>query len=68
VFGEPLDPVRLACFVLIWTAIALFSWDMLRRRQRARSLNSRQSLTPSPCLVIARGEAPRQSRATRVGF
>ncbi len=35
VFGEPLDPVRLACFVLIWTAIALFSWDMLRRRQRA---------------------------------
>ncbi|QCI94641.1 EamA family transporter RarD [Novosphingobium sp. EMRT-2] len=35
VFDEPLDPVRLACFVLIWTAIALFSWDMLRRRQRA---------------------------------
>ena len=35
VFEEPLDPVRLACFVLIWTAIALFSWDMLRRRQRA---------------------------------
>ena len=35
VFGEPLDPVRLGCFMLIWTAIALFSWDMLRRRQRA---------------------------------
>ena len=31
VFGEPLDMVRLACFVLIWLAIGLFSWDMLRR-------------------------------------
>ncbi|NML92585.1 EamA family transporter RarD [Novosphingobium olei] len=40
VFGEPLDTVRLSCFVLIWTAIALFSADMLRRRRiesRSRS-------------------------------
>ena len=32
VFGEPLRPVQLASFVLIWMAIALFSWDLLRRR------------------------------------
>lgn len=32
VFDEPLRPAQLACFVLIWTAIALFSWDLLRRR------------------------------------
>ncbi|HUQ13316.1 MAG TPA: EamA family transporter RarD [Novosphingobium sp.] len=32
VFGEPLRPVQLACFVLIWSAIALFSWDLLARR------------------------------------
>lgn len=32
VFHEPLRPVQLASFVLIWTAIALFSWDLLRRR------------------------------------
>ena len=31
VFGETLDPARLACFTLIWAAIALYSWDMLRR-------------------------------------
>lgn len=40
VFGEPLDTVRLGCFLLIWTAIALFSADMLRRRRiesRSRS-------------------------------
>lgn len=33
VFGEPLDSVRLACFVLIWVAIGLFSADILRRRR-----------------------------------
>ena len=35
VFGEPLHPVQLACFVLIWCAIALFVWDLLGQR-RAR--------------------------------
>jgi chloramphenicol-sensitive protein RarD len=32
VFDEPLRPVQLASFVLIWGAIALFSWDLLNRR------------------------------------
>ncbi|MDF8332548.1 EamA family transporter RarD [Novosphingobium cyanobacteriorum] len=31
-FDEPLAPVKLVCFVLIWVAIALFTGDMLRRR------------------------------------
>lgn len=26
--GEPLDPLRLGCFVLIWIAVALFVWDL----------------------------------------
>ena len=30
-YGEPLDGPRTACFVLIWIALALFSWDMLHR-------------------------------------
>lgn len=34
-FGETLDPARLACFVLIWSAIALFSWDLLAKRRAA---------------------------------
>lgn len=37
VFDEAMDPVRLACFVLIWTAIALFSWDLLARRRATTS-------------------------------
>ena len=36
VFGEPLRTVQLACFVLIWCAIAVFVWDILAQR-RAKS-------------------------------
>ncbi|WP_423142929.1 EamA family transporter RarD [Parablastomonas sp. CN1-191] len=36
VFGEPLRPVQLVSFVLIWTAIALFVADLLRRRSAAK--------------------------------
>ncbi|MCU0305701.1 MAG: EamA family transporter RarD [Thermoanaerobaculales bacterium] len=31
VFGEPLDPVRLASFACIWVALAVFTADQLRR-------------------------------------
>lgn len=31
VFDKPLEPVQLACFVLIWTAIAVFMWDLWSR-------------------------------------
>ncbi|KPF92299.1 hypothetical protein IP81_09265 [Novosphingobium sp. AAP83] len=34
VFGEELDKTRMACFTLIWAAIALYSWDMLRRSRQ----------------------------------
>lgn len=30
-YGEPLDPARTWCFVLIWIALGLFTWDMLHR-------------------------------------
>ena len=30
-YHEPLDTTRLFCFTLIWSAIALFSWDAVRR-------------------------------------
>ncbi len=34
VFQEELKPVQLACFMLIWIALALFVWDMWSRRQK----------------------------------
>ena len=37
VFDEPLRAVQLACFVLIWSAIAVFVWEILAQR-RARLL------------------------------
>ncbi len=32
VFHEPLRPVQLVSFLMIWSAIALFCWDLWRRR------------------------------------
>lgn len=33
VFGEELRPAQLACYVLIWIAAGLFTWDLLRGRR-----------------------------------
>lgn len=38
VFDEPLKPAQLACFVLIWTSIALFSFDMWRKMRAGRMI------------------------------
>ncbi len=35
VFGEALSTVKLACFALIWGAVALFVWDLWARRSAA---------------------------------
>ena len=34
VFHEALRPVQLACFMLIWAAIAIFVWDLFARRRK----------------------------------
>ena len=36
VLGEQLDSQRLICFALIWVAVGLFSYDMVRKRSTAR--------------------------------
>ena len=33
VFGEPLKPAQLACFVAIWIAAAIFVYDLFRRKR-----------------------------------
>lgn len=33
VFGEPLRPVQLGCFVLIWISVAVYAWDILAKRR-----------------------------------
>ena len=42
--GEALNPVRLACFVLIWFAGALFAWDTW---QSGRSITQRGASSAS---------------------
>ena len=39
VFQEPLSSAQLTCFLLIWTSLALFSWDMLWG-QSAKNMNT----------------------------
>ena len=34
VFHEPLSMVKLLAFALIWTALAIYSWGMLRASRR----------------------------------
>lgn len=38
VFDEPLKPVQLACFLLIWVSIAVFSFDMWRKMRADRMM------------------------------
>ncbi|WP_077147033.1 EamA family transporter RarD [Sphingopyxis sp. KK2] len=38
VFGEPLKPAQLVCFLLIWTSIAVFSFDMWRKMRAERMI------------------------------
>ncbi|RXZ66007.1 EamA family transporter RarD [Pelagerythrobacter rhizovicinus] len=40
VFDQPLRSIQLACFVLIWIAIAIFVWDILARRQADKVLQA----------------------------
>jgi chloramphenicol-sensitive protein RarD len=51
VFAEPMPPVRLAGFGIVWLALAIFTWDGLRRHRRGR-LEAAGSAPPS------RGTAP----------
>ena len=34
IFGEPFDNVRLVAFILIWTALAIYSWSLFKGRSR----------------------------------
>lgn len=38
VFHEPLKPAQLACFLLIWTSIGVFSFDMWRKMRADRMI------------------------------
>ena len=35
IFDEPLKPAQLACFITIWAAVALFTWELFRGSARA---------------------------------
>lgn len=44
VFYEPMPPARQAGFILVWAALAVFSWDVLRHHRRRTRLGDLGSL------------------------
>ena len=46
--GEPMPPVRLAGFALVWLALAVFTVDLLRASRRARAAATARPGEPEP--------------------
>ena len=46
--GEPMPPVRLAGFALVWLALAVFTVDLLRASRRARAAAGARPGEPEP--------------------
>jgi chloramphenicol-sensitive protein RarD len=49
-FHEPMPPARLAGFVLVWAALAIFTWDAARTARRLRVVGQQRRLVTSPQL------------------
>jgi len=50
IYGEPMPPVRLVGFALVWLALAVFSWDGIRQVRRQARHRARL-MTPEPATV-----------------
>ncbi|MGI8814101.1 MAG: EamA family transporter RarD [Pseudonocardia sp.] len=66
VFGEPMPPVRLAGFVLVWTALAIFTVDAVRHGRSQRvvvepDVNPNLPTSPTAASTIT-SSAPNQHR------
>lgn len=46
VFHEPMPPARLAGFTLVWCALAVFTWDGLRRTRQAARKRAAERVEP----------------------
>jgi len=52
IYNEPMPPARLAGFGLVWLALAVFTWDGLRR-VRARTVAGRRRPDTEPAASVA---------------
>jgi len=48
VFNEPMPPLRLAGFAIVWLALAIFSWDAIRAARRGRAVREREKADAVP--------------------
>lgn len=52
VFHEPMPAVRLVGFVIVWLALAIFTWEALSRRRRAVAAKAQALTEPAPAEEI----------------
>jgi chloramphenicol-sensitive protein RarD len=48
VFNEPMPPLRLAGFAIVWVALGVFSWDAIRAARRGRAVREREKADAVP--------------------
>jgi chloramphenicol-sensitive protein RarD len=52
VFSEPLPPARLAGFVIVWAALAVFSFDAIRVARRNRAERDATAAVREPAVSV----------------
>jgi chloramphenicol-sensitive protein RarD len=61
ILGEPMPPARLAGFSLVWLALAVFTWDALRRARANRHAQAPSDpVPPVPVSALAASVVPAQ--------
>ncbi len=50
IFHEPMPPARQAGFLLVWTALAVFTWDALRHYRRRRTVTAPERPAGQPVI------------------
>lgn len=60
VFDEPLRPLQLVCFLFIWTAIAVFCWDLFSRRRPLAGAPAAPVPVAEAAVLTASDPGPRQ--------
>ena len=66
VFHEPLPPARLLGFALVWLALVVFTWDVLRAAHRARSRTAMLATTSAVNRLAVGDEASPLRMAARL--
>ena len=58
VFHEPMPPIRMAGFAIVWLALLMFTWEGLHNARRKARLRSAANCSAAPASGLSNHEAP----------